>query len=116
MGKRNGTKSAGLVGDVCLYGNRDRGFHYLARVGEKGRLLGAGDPTEAGVPFSSLTETVWHAIDAMRANGLPPKGGVRLYAPGGTQIVDVEVSRAIPAAGELSWRPATVSEHVPVEG
>lgn len=126
MGKHNGTKSAGLVGDVCLYGNRDRGFHYLARVGERGELLQAGDPdaypadraacVEKRGTFGTQSEAIWHAIAAMRDRGLPRRGLVRLYAPGGTMVADVDVSAHVPSFGSLGWRPATVSEHVPVEG
>jgi hypothetical protein len=108
MAKRTDTKGTMIAGDVCLYGSRSSGFHYLARsaAGGKATLIGEGDRSEGRVPFTSATLALWHAVDAIRATGAP--GFVRVFDVGGTRYADVRFG-TLPAVGDLKWQTVPVT-------
>lgn len=96
-----------LVAEICLYGNRETGAGWLARM-EDGALLGNGEP-KAG---RSNTEAVWRACDQIgrvlgMCGGRPRNATVRVFASGGDLMADTSLTN--PATfGDLKWVPATV--------
>jgi len=100
---------AAPVADICLYGNQS----WLAMMADghmlKGERLGA-----------SYTETLWDATDAVRTYqyqtvhlaafgklGVPGEM-VRVFEPTGRRMAIVDLGRAVPYFGDLSWSIAPV--------
>jgi len=101
--KTNAAKT--IVGEICLYGNRETGAGWLASAGPitAGKILGDGDP----VRDRGFTEAVWQAADALRAAGVTA-GIVRIFAAGGQRMAEVQIEKSIGYFGDLKWSPAIV--------
>jgi hypothetical protein len=104
MGMTNATnKDAAktIVGEICLYGNRQTGAGWLASTLHSERM-GTGEP----VAERSFTEAVWMAADEIRKFYM--RGLIRIYAPGGEKMATINVCGHPPCYGDLKWEPATV--------
>lgn len=87
-----------IVGEVCLYGNRETGAGYIAVL--PGRMFGDGTPVRG----RSMTEAVWFAAFALRDAGAGP-GLVRVHEPDGRLMADVDIDNP-GYFGDLPWVPA----------
>ena len=92
-------KSKRLVGEICLYGTREVGAGYLARV--EGKMFGDGAPR----PRWSFTDAMFHGLRDIREWGIT-RGLVRVYEPTGQRFAEVEMDWRWPYYGELKWQPA----------
>lgn len=106
------SKAKSPAAEICLYGNRETGAGYLARIAsEPGKFYGTGDPVRG----RSFTEAIFLADIELREAGLPNKSAIRIFAPGGERYADVK-SAAIPCYGALDWKDAAKFAFVlPVE-
>lgn len=109
MSETTKTKSSRLVANVCFYGTHEIGFAYLAETEAEHGAAGFGTYTrdvmsgERRMPHESLTEALWHALDAIRAHGFQ-RGLVRVFAPGGELYADVSLSlHRGRAFGSMTW-------------
>lgn len=84
---------------ICLYGNRDIGFGWLAVYG--GECYGNGEAKEG----RGCTECVFQACDALVKAGAT--GNVEIYNPGATMMATANVNRP-GYYGNLKWGPAKV--------
>lgn len=82
---------------ICLYGNWDIGFGYIAVLGDK--TFGDGEP----VKFRSCTDCVWLACEELIAAGFD--GLVEIYAAGGERRAVSHV-RKVGYFGNLKWERA----------
>lgn len=111
MGKK---KVVGLVGEVCLYGAREHGFAYLARVQgpEGGKTVGEGGWSKApdghadglSGTVRTLTEAVFLGCQDIVKTGAW-EGLVRIYDVSGLQYADVPVGNP-PYYGSMPWKAA----------
>ena len=100
MTKRTTTN---LTAEVCLYGNREIGFSYLAMGRDDDRPFGPYNPVSGVMNFHSVTEAVWMAAQEIRDRGID--GTVRIFAPGGQRYSDAPIT-SVPAFGDLTWKNA----------
>lgn len=89
-----------IVAEICLYGNREIGFDYLARTDAgftADSMPGTGEPMR----FESMTAAIWAAD-----RELAPLAGryVNIFAPGGERYTEARLG-SIPSAGSLAWVP-----------
>lgn len=84
---------------VCLYGNRDIGFGWLAVY--CGECYGDGE-AKAG---RGCTDCVFQACESLEKAGAT--GNVEIYNPGATMMATADVRRP-GYYGNLKWGPAKV--------
>lgn len=87
---------------ICLYGNKDVGYGYMAAVGA-GAPFGEAPP-EGSMPYENCTEALWAADRALRDRGAT--GTARVYCPGGDRVAEVELGK-VPSYGWLRWDSVT---------
>lgn len=98
---KNTSKTTTPAAEICLYGTSAIGIGYIARTSD-GRMFGNGAP----VAGRGATETVWLAVDQLRAAGVVA-GTVAIFAPGGERMAIAPIS-SVPSYGSLTWQAAPV--------
>ncbi len=91
-----------LVAEICLYGNNEIGFDFLAH-GQGVALFGMTKelhtaPGGTRLRFETTSQAIWAAQEGLR--GL--RGEVAIHAPGGEMHAVARVG-SIPSAGSLGW-------------
>lgn len=126
--KSRTVKATEIVATICLYGNHEVGYGWLAHVGAKlvgdgggprigelaanavslacmavGMMLGDGAPRRG----TTATESLWNACNAVALALGHCRGLVCVYAPGGR--FSGETALGFPGwYGNITWRPAPV--------
>lgn len=99
-------RKAKMVGSVCLYGTRDKGFGFLAAIEPiegKGvpELLGDGE-----LRFEGLNDAFWAGMNALDKR--LPQGLIAVFAPGGERMASCAIEDIWPYYGALQWGPAPI--------
>jgi hypothetical protein len=101
MARKSRTKK--LVASICLYGNHDVGFDYLAELPD-GSLW--GQPSPEVLRFSTATDCLMMFRADLSERGIC-KGKVMVFAPGGLSVAYHELHAANPFYfGSLKWEAA----------
>jgi hypothetical protein len=99
MNKQNKDAAQTIVGEICLYGNRETGAGWLAST-LHGERFGTGEP----VAERSFTEAIWMAANEIRKFYM--QGLIRIYAAGGERMTTIKVCGHPPVFGDLKWELA----------
>jgi len=91
-----------IAGTICLYGTREHGAGWLARLAD-GTRLGTGDLAK----YRTFTEAIWLALDEMKMAGMAAGRGtiVEVFEPHGQFVAHYDTARTA-TFGDLKWEAA----------
>jgi hypothetical protein len=92
------SNAAKHVAEICLYGTSSIGAGWLALVRGEKKPFGEHTPSAD----RSFTEAVWAAVEQLKDRGVA--GTVRVFAPGGERVAEVDTRAHVPAFGDLPFR------------